>query len=68
MSSLFKLSVAHQQVCKKMLTLVQWPQTQFLEGHSSAQCSSNPNQTHLIQLIRIFRIIRNFQAGVRCWS
>ncbi len=23
-------------------------QTQFLEGHSSAQFSSNPNQTHLI--------------------
>ncbi len=27
-----------------------WSQTQFLEGHSSAQFSSNPNQTHLIQL------------------
>ncbi len=41
-------------------------QTQFLEGHSSAQFSSNPNQTHLIQLIKVFRI-RNFQAGV-IWS
>jgi len=29
--------------------------------------SSNPNQTHLIQIIKVFRITRNFQAGV-CWS
>ncbi len=41
-----------------------WSQTQFLEGHSSAQIYSNPNQTHLIQLIKVFRITRNFQAGV----
>ncbi len=26
-----------------------------------------PNQTHLIQIIKVFRIIRNFQAGV-IWS
>ncbi len=44
--------------------LTHWSQTQFLEGHSSAQFSSNPNQTHLIQLIEVFRITRNFQAGV----
>ncbi len=44
-----------------------WSQTQFLEGHSSAQFSSSPNQTHPIQLIEVFRIIRNFQAGV-IWS
>ncbi len=44
-----------------------WSQTQFLEGHSSAQFSSNPNQTHLIQIIKVFRITRNFQAGV-IWS
>ncbi len=44
-----------------------WSQTQFVEGHSSAQFSSNPNQTHLIQIIKVFRITRNFQAGV-CWS
>ncbi len=41
-----------------------WSQTQFLEGHSSAQFCSNPNQTHLIQLIKVIRITRNFQAGV----
>ncbi len=41
-----------------------WSQTQFLEGHSSAQFSSNPNQTHLVQLIKVFRTTRNFQAGV----
>uniref|UniRef100_A0A673HXZ0 Myosin-10-like n=1 Tax=Sinocyclocheilus rhinocerous TaxID=307959 RepID=A0A673HXZ0_9TELE len=34
---------------------------------SSAQFSSNPNQTHLIQQIKVFRITRNFQAGV-IWS
>ncbi len=44
-----------------------WSQTQFMEGHSSAQFSSNPNQTHLIQLIKVFRITRNFQAAV-IWS
>ncbi len=49
------------------LSIDHWSQTQFLEGHSSAQFSSNPNQTHLIQLIKVFRITRNFQAGV-IWS
>ncbi len=34
------------------LVLTHWSQTQFLEGHSSAQFCSNPNQTHLIQLIK----------------
>ncbi len=48
-------------------TLKHWSQTQFLEGQSSAQFSSNPNQTHLIQLIKVFRITRNFQAAVS-WS
>ncbi len=43
-------------------TLGHWSQTQFLEGHSS-----NPNQTHLIQLIRVFRITRNVQSVV-IWS
>ncbi len=38
-----------------------------LEGHSSAQFSSKPNQAHLIQLFKVFRITRNFQAGV-IWS
>ncbi len=42
-------------------------QTQFLEGHSSAEFSSNPNQTHLIQVIKVFRITRNFQVSV-IWS
>ncbi len=37
----------------------------LLEGHSSAQF--NPNQTHLIQIIKVFRVTRNFQAGV-IWS
>ncbi|KAL0151265.1 hypothetical protein M9458_053456 [Cirrhinus mrigala] len=48
---------------KACIALKQWSQTQFLEDHSSAQFSSNPNQRHLIQLIKGFRIIRNFQAG-----
>ncbi len=51
----------------KDLLLMHWSQTQFLEGHSSAQFSPNPNQTHLIQLIKVFRITRNFQTGV-IWS
>ncbi len=38
-----------------------WSQTQFLKGHSSEQFCSNPNQTHLIQIIKVFRIARNFQ-------
>ncbi len=49
------------------ISIKHWSRTQFLEGHSSAQFSSNPNQTHLIQLIKVFRITRNFQAGV-IWS
>lgn len=31
---------------------------------SSAEFSFNPNKTHLIQLIKFFRITRNFQGGV----
>ncbi len=45
-------------------SLNQWSQTQFLEGHISAQFSSSPNQTHLIQIIKLFRINRNLKAGV----
>ncbi len=49
-------------------TLLHWSQTQFLEGHSSAQFSCNPNQTPLIQIIKGFRMTRNFQADViRSW-
>ncbi len=44
-----------------------WSQTPFLEGHSSAKFSSNPNQTHLIELIKLSMLTRNFQAGVT-WS
>ncbi len=47
--------------------IAHWSQTQFLEGHSSAEFSSNPNQTHLIQVIKVFRITRNFQVSV-IWS
>ncbi len=47
--------------------LEHWSQTRFLEGHSSAQFSSNPNQTHLIQLIKVFKVTGNLQAGV-IWS
>ncbi len=49
------------------IQLNHWSQTQFLEGHRSAQFSSNPHQTHLIWLIKVSRITRNFQAGV-IWS
>ncbi len=53
----------HFQVCYSGNTATfHWSQTQFLKGHSSARFSSNPNQTHLIQLIKVFRITRNFQA------
>uniref|UniRef100_A0A8C1VPD3 FERM domain containing 4Bb n=1 Tax=Cyprinus carpio TaxID=7962 RepID=A0A8C1VPD3_CYPCA len=45
----------------------QFSQTQSLEGHSSEQFCSNPNQTHLIQLIKVFMITRNLQTGVS-WS
>ncbi len=47
--------------------LQHWFEPKFLEGHSSAQFSYNPNQTHLIQIIKVFRITRNFHAGV-IWS
>ncbi len=50
-----------------LITQVHWSQTQFLEDHSSTHFSSNPNQTHMIQLIKVCRITRNFQAGV-IWS
>ncbi len=60
-------SMVSSQAPFRVVPLDHWSQTQFLEGHTSAQFSSNPNQTHLIQLITVFRITRNFQAGVS-WS
>ncbi len=39
----------------RLRQLDHWSQTQILEGHSSVQFSSNPNQTRLIQLIKVFR-------------
>ncbi len=54
---------SHMRITQ-ILSLSHWSQTQFLEGHSSAQYSYNPNQTHLIQIIKVYRITRNFQAGV----
>ncbi len=54
---------SHMRI-SQILSLSHWSQTQFLEGHSSAQFSYNPNQTHLIQIIKVYRITRNFQAGV----
>ncbi len=38
------------------LTLDQGWETLILEGHSPAEFSSNPNQTHLNQLIKVFRM------------
>ncbi len=35
-----------------------------LEGHISAEFSTNPKQTHLVQLFKVFRIAINFQAGM----
>jgi len=32
-----------------------------LEGRCPAEFSSNPDQTHLSKLIKVFRITRNFQ-------
>ncbi len=64
-SSIQKPSTFPSSTCIDLLR--QWSQTQFLEGHSSAEFSSNPNQSHLIQLIKVFRITRNFQAAV-IWS
>ncbi len=58
----------NRKSCSVFRALAQWSQTQFLEGHSSAQFSTNPNQTHQIQLIKVFRITRNFRADVsRSW-
>ncbi len=37
--------------------------TLVLEGHCPANFSSNPNQTHLNQLIKLFRITSKLQAG-----
>ncbi len=37
--------------------------TLVLEGHCPANFSSNPNQTHLNQLIKMFRITSKLQAG-----
>jgi len=43
-----------------------------LEGHCPAEFSSksNPDQTHLSKLIKVFRITRNSQVGVfdQGWS
>uniref|UniRef100_A0A8C1GK79 FERM domain containing 4Bb n=1 Tax=Cyprinus carpio TaxID=7962 RepID=A0A8C1GK79_CYPCA len=50
-----------------LIDLDQFSQTQSLEGHSSEQFCSNPNQTHLIQLIKVFMITRDLQTGVS-WS
>ncbi len=55
------------KVYTHLYRLNHWSQTQFLERHSSAQFSANPNQTHLIQLNMVCRITRNFQVGV-IWS
>ncbi len=65
MQALFSTFIFHK--ARLIVPLHHWSQTQFLEGHSSAQLSSNPIQTHLIQLVKLFRITRNFQAGVS-WS
>ncbi len=35
-----------------------------LEGRCPAEFSSNPDQTHLNQLISVFKITRELQAGV----
>ncbi len=37
--------------------------TLVLEGHCPVNFSSNPNQTHLNQLIKLFRITSKLQAG-----
>lgn len=39
-----------------------------LKGHYTADFSSNPNQTHLNQLIKAIRITRNFQGSGAGWN
>ncbi len=38
----------------------------LLETHCSAEFNSNPNQTHLDQLIKVLRIIENYRPV--CWG
>ncbi len=42
-----------------------WCLTPFLEGHSSAQFCSNPNQTHLMQLIKVFSDLKLVSSTLR---
>ncbi len=39
-------------------------QNLFLDGHFPAEFSANSNQTHLNQLIELFRLTRIFQESV----
>ncbi len=49
---------------KHMCMCIQTCQNLFLEGHCTAEFSSNSNQTHMNQLIKLFRLTRIFQESV----
>ncbi len=49
---------------EKVKTLDQGSLTLDLEVHFPAEFSSNPNQTHLNKLIKVFRINTKLQAAV----
>ncbi len=63
-SDAFWLAVKVFIVQQQMTLLFYVVQTQFLEGHSPAQFKFNPNKTHLIQLIKSFRLICKLHSSV----
>ncbi len=59
-----ELEVLNMSLQSRTQTLDQGWATSVLEGRCPAEFSSNPNQTHLKQLINVFKITRKLQAGV----
>jgi len=55
---------------KKELSNIQGFSNSVLEGRFPAEFSSNPDQTQLSKLIKVFRISRNSQGSVfdQGWS
>ncbi len=64
------LSTQNLSYNSEFVHLPSWYRPLVLKGHCPANFSSNPNQTHLNQLIKLFRITNKQQAGVfdQGWS
>jgi len=53
--SLMMLRTFNGILFSSSLPVIQWSPTLLLESYHPADFSSNPNQTHLNQLIKVFR-------------